>query len=160
MPEGGNQSDSSNEQTKQLHRAQKVHGQPERYQPMKLLTKALSIALILTSATVFAATDEALLASHFMASHVAIVEAKAPADLTLAQYSEEGPTVAVIVAQSKSEVMYLAEINDIGAILVVLHRDTSEVTTILQAHTISCGEISSFFLVDDQVESVCRRTLQ
>ena len=123
---------------------------------MKQLKKAISIALFLSAANLYAATNEALLASYFMTDEVKIIEGKSPEDLALAQYSEEGPTIAVVVARSEDEVMYLAEISDVGSILVVLNRVTNEITTSKQAHVIACDEINLFFALNGGVETICR----
>jgi hypothetical protein len=119
------------------------------------LAAFVTVALSVPPSTLFAASAEALLARHFMASEVTVVVPKSRGDLALAQYSEVGPTVAVLVAESSLQSMYLAEINDVGAILVLLNRDTDEVTTIKQDHSITCDDISLFSALDDGMDSIC-----
>lgn len=123
-----------------------------------LTLAAFAVALGLPSSALFASSVEAVLARHFMADDVTIVTPQSREDLALAKYSEVGPTVAVVVAESSSQAMYLAEINDVGSILVLFNRETEEVTTIKQAHTITCDDISMLFGLDDGIQSICSST--
>jgi hypothetical protein len=127
------------------------------------MKKPIFGAIFLTAMTIgtnaMASTEEDVLAKHLMASRLEIVEAHSLSDLSLARYSEEGPTVAVIVATSKLETLYYAEINDVGAILVSINHLTNKVTTVQQAHTITCEDIRQSFLAGEPVVSICDHQL-
>ncbi len=113
------------------------------------------LVCFLTATASFAATTESLLGKHFFGADVKVVQAESSEDLALARYVEGDQVVSVAIVSTETETLYYSEINDEGAILVSVDHESEAVTTMMQAHVITCSDVKDVQYHGQLTWSVC-----
>lgn len=121
---------------------------------MKATITAIAMTLYATQS--FAASDSSLLAKTFMVQNVAIIQGDSTSDFERAAYAEEGPMVALVVAQTKDATLYYLEPSDVGAALVAVDHGVESVEIVKQAHRINCLDVRETFTSAAMTKSLCR----
>ena len=121
---------------------------------MKSALIAITTALFATQS--LAASESEILAKRFMVDQVSIIEGGSESDFANVAYSDEGPTLALLVARTSDANLYYLEPSDVGGALVSVERDSHSVEIVKQGHQIRCSDVIQTFEANNVVISFCK----
>ena len=125
---------------------------------MKSALIAITTALFATQslAASASASESEILAKRFMVDQVSIIEGGSESDFANVAYSDEGPTLALLVARTSDANLYYMEPSDVGGALVSVERDSHSVEIVKQGHQIRCSDVIQTFEANNVVISFCK----